>query len=67
MSQPEPIRSKTGLAEFYDDPRVVGTYLGRKAQPLGSVLHDRQVAYLNRVIGELTPAKKPPPGASLVC
>jgi len=56
MSQPEPIKSKTGLAEFYDDPHVVETYLGRKAQPLGSVLHDRQVAYLNRVITDVRPS-----------
>jgi SAM-dependent methyltransferase len=51
------IRSKAGLAEFYDDPRVVETYLERKAQPLGSVLHARQVAYLNRVIAELSPSR----------
>jgi SAM-dependent methyltransferase len=58
MSDPrETIRSKAGLAEFYDDPHVVETYLERKAQPLGSVLHARQVAYLNRVIGELSPAR----------
>src|SRR5262249_54602395 len=53
----EPIRSKAGLAEFYDDPHVVETYLERKAQPLGSVLHARQVAYLNRVITELSPSR----------
>ena len=52
----EPIRSKRGLQEFYDDPKVVETYLARKAQPLGAVLHARQVAYLNRVIGDLAPA-----------
>lgn len=58
MSGPdETIRSKSGLAEFYDDPRVVETYLERKAQPLGAVVHARQVGYLNRVIGELAPAR----------
>ena len=53
----EPIRDKTGLQEFYDDPRVVDTYLQRKAQPLGAVLHARQVAFLNRVIGQLRPGR----------
>ena len=57
MSPSEPIRSKSGLAEFYDDPHVVETYLVRKAQPLGSVLHDRQVAYLNGVIAQLAPTR----------
>ena len=57
MSPSEPIRSKAGLAEFYDDPRTVETYLDRTAQPLGSVLHARQVAYLNRVIAELAPSR----------
>jgi len=54
----EPIRSKEGLADFYDDPNVVGRYLeDRKTQPLGAVLHARQVAFLNRVIGELRPTR----------
>jgi SAM-dependent methyltransferase len=54
----EPIRSKAGLADFYDDPEVVDSYLQkRKVQPLGSVLHARQVAYLNRVIAELSPKR----------
>ena len=54
----EPIRSKTGIAEFYDDPQVVDTYLqNRKAQPLGSVLHARQVGYLNQVLDELSPRR----------
>ena len=53
----EPIRDKAGLQEFYDDPRVVDTYLERKAQPLGAVLHARQVAFLNRVIDQLRPGR----------
>ncbi len=53
----EPIRDKAGLQEFYDDPRVVDTYLQRKAQPLGAVLHARQVAFLNRVIDQLRPGR----------
>jgi SAM-dependent methyltransferase len=53
----EPIRSKSGLQEFYDDPKVVETYLERKRQPLGAVLHGRQVAFLNRVIADLRPAR----------
>lgn len=54
----EPIRSKTGLADFYDDPKVVETYIkGRTGQPLNSVLHERQVTFLNDVIGELAPRR----------
>ena len=33
------------------------TYLRRTAQPLGAVLHARQVGFLNRVIGDLAPAR----------
>jgi SAM-dependent methyltransferase len=53
----EPIRSKSGLQEFYDDPKVVETYLERKRQPLGAVLHGRQVAFLNKVIANFRPAR----------
>jgi SAM-dependent methyltransferase len=53
----EPIRSKSEMQEFYDDPKVVETYLERKRQPLGAVLHERQVAFLNRVIGDLGPGR----------
>ena len=53
----EPIRSRSGLQEFYDDPQVVRTYLERTAQPLGAVLHARQVAFLNGIIGKLAPAR----------
>lgn len=59
MSHPdrEPITSKSGLTEFYDDPEVVRTYLNRKAQPLGSVLHARQVGFLNQTIARLAPKR----------
>ncbi len=53
----EPIRTKGGLQEFYDDPQVVGTYLQRVASPIGAVLHRRQVAFLNGVIGRIAPAR----------
>ena len=53
----EPIRSKSGLQDFYDDPKVVETYLERKRQPLGAVLHGRQVAFLHQVIADLRPAR----------
>ncbi len=53
----EPIRDKAGLQEFYDDPRVVDTYLERKAQPLGAVLHARQVGFLNRMLDQLRPGR----------
>jgi SAM-dependent methyltransferase len=53
----EPIRDKGGLQAFYDDPAVVGTYLDRTVRPIGFVLHRRQVGFLNRVIGELAPAR----------
>jgi ubiquinone/menaquinone biosynthesis C-methylase UbiE len=53
----EPIRSKGGLQEFYDDPQVVGTYLRRVAPPIGAVLHRRQVAFLNEMIARLAPKR----------
>ena len=53
----EPITSKAGLQEFYDDPKVVETYLERKRQPLGAVLHARQVGFLNDVLAELAPQR----------
>lgn len=51
------IRDKGGLQQFYDDPKVVGTYLQRKESPIGAVLHARQVAFLNRVIATLKPQR----------
>jgi ubiquinone/menaquinone biosynthesis C-methylase UbiE len=46
-----PITSLEGIKRFYDDPTVVDQYLERRtAQPLGSVLHERQVAFLQRTI-----------------
>ncbi len=53
----DPITSKSGLTEFYDEPEVVRTYLNRKAQPLGSVLHARQVGFLNQTIARLAPKR----------
>lgn len=46
-----PITSNDGLRDFYDDPQVVDTYLKKRiAEPLGSVLHERQVAFLKQAI-----------------
>lgn len=54
----EPIRSKSGIQDFYDDPKVVESYLAkRKERPLGSVLHDRQVAFVNQTIARLRPQR----------
>jgi ubiquinone/menaquinone biosynthesis C-methylase UbiE len=51
-----PIQSVGGIQAFYDDPTVVESYLDRRtAQPLNSVLHERQVSFLNDVITELKP------------
>lgn len=36
---------------------MVETYLRRKSQPLGAILHARQVGFLNRVIRDLAPAR----------
>jgi SAM-dependent methyltransferase len=36
---------------------VVESYLQRKAQPLGAVLHARQVAFLDRTLGALAPTR----------
>ncbi len=52
----EPIRTKSGIQEFYDDPDVVGSYIAvRISEPFNTVLHERQVGFLNRVIGDLRP------------
>lgn len=53
----EPIKSKRGLGEFYDDPQVVESYMQRTAQPLGAVLHERQVGFIDRLLGELAPTR----------
>lgn len=54
----EPIRSAEGIKGFYDDPTVVESYLARRTgQPLNSVLHERQVAFLSRVIADLGPRR----------
>jgi ubiquinone/menaquinone biosynthesis C-methylase UbiE len=50
----QPISSTDGLKEFYNDPKVVDSYLkDRIIQPLGSVLHQRQVAFVQRAIDRL--------------
>jgi len=52
----EPISSEEGLKEFYDDPAVVESYLEKRTgQPFNSVLHERQVRFLNRVIATFEP------------
>ena len=57
MSDEELIRDKGGLQQFYDDPKVVGSYLKRKESPIGAVLHARQVEFINDVIRELKPER----------
>src|SRR5438067_13433404 len=55
-NDPEPISTKHGIQEFYDDPDVVGSYIAvRISEPFNTVLHERQVGFLNRVIGDLRP------------
>lgn len=50
-----PITSLDGIKQFYDDPKVVDDYLKRRtAQPLSSVLHELQVAFLNQTIESRT-------------
>ncbi|HWO40960.1 MAG TPA: methyltransferase domain-containing protein [Candidatus Eisenbacteria bacterium] len=45
------IKSREAIKRFYDDPEVVERYLERRtAQPLGSVLHRRQIEFLNDTI-----------------
>ena len=54
----DPIRSKSGIQEFYDDPAVVDSYLARRVgEPFNTVLHQRQIGFLNRVIGALEPRR----------
>ncbi len=48
-----PLDLSEELQVFYQDRDVVGSYLKRRtAQPLNSLLHRRQVAFLNRVVAE---------------
>jgi len=51
----EPIRDKRAMQKFYDDPQTVATYLRRKEGPLRSVLHARQVRFVNDTIARLEP------------
>ncbi len=54
----EPIRSKRGIRDFYDDPNVVGSYLAvRISEPFNTVLHERQVGFINDVIAEIRPQR----------
>src|SRR5438034_135303 len=41
-NDPEPISSKRGIQEFYDDPAVVDSYIAvRISEPFNTVLHER--------------------------
>jgi ubiquinone/menaquinone biosynthesis C-methylase UbiE len=52
LSRPDEVR------EFYQQPTVADTYLElRTMQPVGRVLHEAQVAFVNRVIARLRPAR----------
>jgi len=54
----EPIATKHGIQDFYDDPAIVGRYIARRVgEPFNTVLHERQVGFLNQVIGELRPRR----------
>jgi ubiquinone/menaquinone biosynthesis C-methylase UbiE len=54
----EPIRDTGGIKAFYDDPATVRGYLARRTtQPLNSVLHERQVAFLNAMIDRFAPRR----------
>ena len=47
----QPITSVDGIKGFYDDPNVVDSYLEKRtAQPLSSVLHQLEVAFITQVI-----------------
>ena len=51
-----PLQHPSELKEYYQDSRVVGDYLRKRtAQPLGSVQHEEQVRFLNRVIAKRAP------------
>src|SRR2546428_11366267 len=57
-NDPEPISTKRGIQEFYDDPAVVDSYIAvRISEPFNTVLHERQVGFLNQVIGALQPRR----------
>ncbi len=52
----DPIHQPERLKAFYQDRQVVDSYLDRRtSQPLNGLLHRRQVAYLNSIIGRLQP------------
>src|SRR2546425_1012997 len=57
-NDPEPISSKRGIQDFYDDPAVVDSYIAvRISEPFNTVLHERQVGFLNQVIGGRQPRR----------
>lgn len=46
-----PITSTDGIKGFYDDPQVVEKYIEKRIiHPLGSVLHELQLAFLRRTV-----------------
>jgi SAM-dependent methyltransferase len=54
----EPIRDTGGIKDFYNDPATVRAYLTKRTtQPLNSVLHERQVAFLNAAIDRFAPRR----------
>lgn len=51
-----PLQRPSELKEYYQDSRVVGDYLRKRTkQPLGSVMHEAQVRFLNEVIARRSP------------
>src|SRR2546422_8826001 len=57
-NHPEPISTKHGIQDFYDDPAVGDSYIAvRISEPFNTVLHERQVGFLNQVIGALQPRR----------
>lgn len=51
-----PLQRPSELKEYYQDSRVVGEYLKKRTkQPLGSVMHEAQVRFLNEVIARRSP------------
>ncbi len=52
----KPIDGRAELKQYYEDPGVAAEYMDRRTtQPLNSVLHRRQVHFLNRVVGQRSP------------
>jgi ubiquinone/menaquinone biosynthesis C-methylase UbiE len=52
----KPLDQPSDLQTYYKDRAVVDAYMARRtAQPLNGVLHERQIAFLNRVLAERAP------------